>query len=121
MGKSQAPSPCRSTKRNIAIRSLKRVTSRSCLRRRWLRDGGGPTLILTWGRATGGLTAVPIGVLGRIAGNRGVEKGFLLTHPPRRAETRLHQASFSRHSETQRTRSCTPRLFVRCGLAKRPF
>ena len=30
-------------------------------------------------------------------------------------------ASFSRHSEPQRTRNCTPRLFVRCGLAKHPF
>src|SRR6476620_11572867 len=96
MGKSQAPSPCRSTKRNIAIRSLKRVTSRSCLRRRWLRNGGGPTLILIWGRATGGLTAVPTGVHGRIAGSRGVEKDLLLTRlsrAPRRALTGFVLAS----------------------------
>src|SRR6185312_2366000 len=73
LAKSQARSPCRSTKRNIATRSLKRVTSRYCPRR-WLRSGGGPTRILIWGRVpTGGLTAaVPTGVHGRTAGSRGV-------------------------------------------------
>src|SRR4029079_10541236 len=102
-----ARSPCRSTKRNIATPSLKRVTSRSCPRR-WLRSGGGPTRILIWGRVpTGDRTAAaPTGVHGRIAGSRGVEKGLLLTHPPRRASSHppTHRLRCNRFPVTRLTR-----------------